>query len=72
MYGKSTIYYFHNTPPWTNHNNILTRRAPNALLKTLSLKSPVGQKSIERENECNALNVHISPFDMNNLNLATC
>ena len=46
--------------------------AATASLKTLSRKNPVGQKPIIREKKYNALQVHVAPPEMNNLNYVAC
>ena len=43
-----------------------------ASLKTLSQKNPMGQKSIIREKEYSALQVHVAPPEKNNLNHVAC
>ena len=56
---------------WTIIVNLI-ERAYTASLKILSQKNPMGQKPNKRKKEYSALNVHIAPPEMNNLNLATC
>ena len=62
----------YNTLPWTMCHIGTFGHLATASLKTLSRKNPVGQKSNIREKEYSALNVHITPSEMNNLILATC
>ena len=68
----SPLQYFHNTSLGRTIIVKLNWTCFIASLKTLSWKNPMGQKSNIREKEYNALNVHIAPPEMNNLNLATC
>ena len=58
----------HNTLPWTMCHIDTFGYLATASLKTLSRKNPVRQKSIIRKKEYSALQVHVAPPEMNNLN----
>ena len=66
------IMIIHSTPLWTIcHIDTLGHPATTSL-KTLSRKNLVGQKSIIREKEYSALQVHVAPPEKNNFNHVAC
>ena len=62
----------HNTSPWTICHIDTLGHPATASLKTLNRKNPMGQKSIIKEKKYNALQVHVTPLEKNNLNHVAC